>query len=157
MKKANEDASWRKILGAESLDKRQRDVELILRVFSLAVARYEKPMHKFLNETMRKYRVGTAKESEDFFNVFPQVTERVNRSLGEKPIHLRQRLNGSALDSVMSVLIKNAQDLDHIDIAERYRKLRSDKTFLESTQGKTTDSNVVHSRIKRVEEILLGS
>lgn len=159
LRKANEDANWRKLLGTSGLDKHQKDVELLLRVFALVAAgdKYEKPMHKFLNETMKKHRSGTTAESKNFFKFFAKATEKMVHSQEEKPFHLRGPLNGSALDSVMSVLIKNAKELDRIDIGGRYRKLRTDKIFLESTQGKTTDSNVVRSRIKRVEEVLLGS
>jgi len=159
LKEANGDANWRKILGMQDPDKHQKDVELLLRVFAFVVAgdRYKKPMKEFINKKMKEYCNSDAQEVKCFFGAFSKATEMVVRAVGEKPFHLESgRLNGPALDTVMSVLLKGTQRLDHIDIKARYHKLRTDDDFLKSVRGKTTDTDVVQSRIKRVEEILLG-
>ena len=48
----NRSEAWREIIGKPNLDKHQKDVELILRLFSLSKysgLEYEKPMKEFVN------------------------------------------------------------------------------------------------------------
>jgi uncharacterized protein with ParB-like and HNH nuclease domain len=106
LKEANKEKNWRLIVGRKVLDKHQKDIELILRVFSLvgAVDKYEKPMKEFLNKAMKRHQAGTTKKVEKFFDLFPKVTQLVVSTLGEAPFHLRGPLNVSALDSVMCVV-----------------------------------------------------
>lgn len=160
LKKANRDKHWRKVLGMPNPDKRQKDVELLLRVFSLFAAGdgYKKPMKEFLNKTMDVHRGHTSGDVQVFFKTFPTVAERVAAVLGEKPFHLHRKgpLNGPALDSVMSVLLKNAHRLDRVDIKARYDELRKNKKFEECTKGKTTDTKVVRDRLNVVEDVFFG-
>ncbi len=158
LKAANKDKNWRKILGKPYLDKHQKDVELLLRVFSLVNAgdKYEKPMKEFLNKEMIKHDSGDTKKVKIFFNVFSEVTETVVKKLGEKPFHLRGPLNVSALDSVMSVLIENHKKIESLDIKEKYSELRNNKDFEEYTRYNTTDTKTVADRIDIVTKIILG-
>lgn len=158
LKTANQDTNWREILGKSYLDKHQKDIELLLRVFSLvgASSEYKKPMKEFLNRTMKEQDSGMTKKAMRFFLVFEQVTASVVQSLGEKPFHLRGPLNVSALDSVMSVLIGHHTEVDYGKLKTQYLKLKDDADFDESTRINTTDSEVVRDRIKKVEEYLLG-
>ncbi|MCF6210718.1 MAG: DUF262 domain-containing protein [Gammaproteobacteria bacterium] len=158
LKKANKNENWRKILGKPYLDKHQKDVELLLRVFSLVGAgkKYEKPMKEFLNKAMIKHDSGDTNKVKKFFAVFEDVTEIVVSSLGEKPFHLRGPLNVSALDSIMSVLIENYQKLDSLNIEQSYSELLEDGEFDEYTRYNTTDTKTVVDRIKKVKEILIG-
>ena len=158
LKSSNKDKNWRKILGKPYLDKHQKDIELLLRVFSLVGAgdKYEKPMKEFLNKEMIKHDSGDTKKVNLFFDVFPKVTETVVKELGEKPFHLRGPLNVSALDSVMSVLIENYKKLDAIDIDEKYTELLDNEEFKEYTRYNTTDTKTVTDRIEIVTEIFFG-
>ncbi len=159
LKRANADANWRKIVGNPLLDKHQKDVELLLRVFSLVgtSAQYEKPLKGYLNTTMKKHQDGTSSKAGAFFAAFPEVTKSVVEALGPKPFHLRGPLNVSAMDSVMSVLIEHHSEIDASKLAERYDALKKDKTFDEHTTYNTTDAKSVLARIKVVGEYLLGS
>lgn len=158
LKEANTDPNWRIILGRPNLDKHQKDVELLLRVFSLVGAgtKYEKPMKEFLNLAMRKHQDGDSKKADNFFKVFPKITEYVVSEIGERPFNLRGPLNVSALDSVMSVLIENFPKSSKINLSERYNKLINDEHFLEDTSVNTTDTKTVVNRISRVKEVLFG-
>ncbi len=113
LKEANKDANWRRILGKKPLDKHQRDVEVLLRLFALtgATDKYEKPMKEFLNSTMKRHVKADTKRAAAFFEDFPKVTELVASALGEKPFHLRGPLNASALDAVMCVLLERHSTL----------------------------------------------
>jgi len=158
LKDANRDNNWRRILGKKALDKHQKDVEIILRLFALvgAVEKYEKPMKEYLNKTMKKYGDGKSKKVEKFFAIFPQVTALVAAKLGEKPFHLRGPLNSSALDAVMVVLMESSNECDPDELAERYASLREHEEFRNLTLLATTDTNVLRARIELAREVLLG-
>lgn len=158
LKDANKNTNWRKILGKSYLDKHQKDVELLLRIFSLVdgTDKYEKPMKEFLNHTMIKHDKGDTKKVKNFFSAFEMVVETIVKAIGEKPFHLRGPLNMSALDSVMSVLIENHNKIDVKTLKERYKSLLSDDQFDDYTRYNTTDSKVVLGRIERANKILLG-
>ena len=158
LKEANRDLNWRNILGKATLDKHQKDVEIILRLFSLVgnVENYEKPMKEYLNRTMKKYGDGKSKKAEKFFALFPRVVDFVAQNLGPKPFHLRGPLNSSALDAVLVVLMESFATVKKEELAGRYNKLRANNNFLSLTQVSTTDTNVLTSRVKLAREILLG-
>lgn len=158
LKEMNKNKNWRKILGKPNIDKHQKDVELLLRIFSLvgAADKYEKPMKEFLNQTMIKHDKGDTNKVKAFIKAFEKVTEVVVTSIGEKPFNLRGPLNLAALDSVMSVLIENYKKIDSINFKDRYSKLKLDKEFDEYTKFNTTDFKTVTGRISKVKEIMLG-
>lgn len=158
LKEANKNKNWRKILGKPYLDKHQKDVELLLRIFSLVGAgdKYEKPMKEFLNKTMIKHDSGDTNKVKNFFGVFDDVVDKVVKRLGEKPFHLRGPLNVSALDSVMSVLIESHQKIDSLNLEDSYPVLLDDEYFDEYTRYNTTDTKTVIARIGKVKEILIG-
>ena len=85
LKELNTDPNWRKILGKSYLDKHQKDVELLLRIFSLVGCsrEYEKPMKEFLNKAMKKHDSGATKKVKNFKITFPEVTKLVINTLGE--------------------------------------------------------------------------
>ena len=155
LRRVNEDESWRQLLGRPYLDKHQKDVELILRIFALAgtTASYEKPMKEFLNRAMKKHSKGNTRKARRFLEVFPTVARIVVESLGQKPFHLRGPLNVSALDSVMCVLIENHQNLKD-DLSARFQALRQDPDFDEYTRRNTTDTKVVLARMQKVREYM---
>lgn len=158
IKNANKDDNWRKIIGKKHLDKHQKDVELILRVFSLvdATNKYEKPMKEFLNVAMNNNKTGTTKKAKLFFDVFPAVTKAIVESLGQKPFHLRGPINVSALDSIVCVLIENYPKIESIDLKDRFLKIKEDRHFEEYTRMNTTDTKTVVDRIKTVRKIMFG-
>jgi uncharacterized protein with ParB-like and HNH nuclease domain len=157
LREANKDKNWRKILGKKYSDKHQRDVELLLRIFSLSEAEldYEKPMKEFLNRSMVRNNSGATKKAESFFETFPIVTQAVVSALGESPFHFRGPLNVSALDSVMSVLVEDYKQIELTNLKENFNKLKADKEFDEHTRINTTDTKTVLARIKKVQEYLL--
>lgn len=158
LKAANNEDNWRKIIGRPYLDKHQKDVEFLLRVFSLvgAYKDYDKPMKQFLNKSMRKHRKGTTVKIKTFFDVFPKVTKMIIDQMGPKPFHLRGPLNISALDSVMSSLIERYKDVDKSKLKQQYGKMVKDKDFEWSTIYNTTDAKTVQTRFEIVKKYLIG-
>ena len=157
LKQANLDKNWRKILGRNPIDKHQKDVEIVLRLFALVgmVEKYEKPMKEFLNGAMRKHIEGTTKKAEKFFAVFPKVTALIATKLGEKPFHLRGPLNTSALDAVMCVMIERFGDIKPNELAARYKKLHAHDAFRDLTLLATTDPKTLQARVALAREMLL--
>jgi hypothetical protein len=157
LKDANRDPNWRKILGRPYLDKHQRDIEILLRVFSLVGASedYEKPMKEFLNRAMQRHRSGESKKASAFFSEFSKITKFTIDALDEKPFHLRGPLNLSALDSVFTVIIENYKKMDEKTLQARYALLIGDEDFIENTSHNTTDSKTVNDRFKDVRKYLL--
>ncbi|MBX3177274.1 MAG: DUF262 domain-containing protein [Candidatus Hydrogenedentes bacterium] len=158
LKEANTDPNWRKILGRKNIDKHLRDVEFILRVFSLvgSAGGYEKPMKEFLNVEMGKHRSGKTSKVREFFKAFPIVTDLVVRNLGERPFHIRGPLNISVLDSVMSVCIENHRKLTGSrNLKKRFEHLRQDQDFIDAATVNTTDTKTVNNRLTIVCRALL--
>ena len=158
LRDANKDKYWRQILGKITLDKHQKDVEILLRVFSLvgAVDKYEKPMKEFLNKAMKHHDNGDTKKANKFFSIFQKVTKLVATELGEKPFHLRGRLNVSALDSVMCVLVENYSKVSPEKLADRYAGLVQNDDFSKRlTQLGTTDTKALQERVALVREYLV--
>lgn len=157
LRELNEDSNWRKILGKVTLDRHQKDVEMILRVFALwsRFEKYEKPMKEFLNQTMLVEKTASSITARTFVRDFPKICSLALSKLGERPFHLRGRLNASALDSVMCVLMNNLTGIPD-DLPERYTRLKKDEKFNETTYYNTSDVAVIRQRFQLVRDILIG-
>lgn len=152
LKEMNEDSDWMEIIGRKKVDKRLRDVELVLRVLALFQTRekYEKPMKEFLNKYMEHKR----KHSGDFTELsenFALSTRIITEGLGEKPFHLRGRLNYGVLDSVMyAVLMSSGID----DIKTKFAALVEDKDYLKAVSVSTSDSSSIEMRLNKALEYI---
>lgn len=149
LKELNADGNWRIILGRDTFDKHQKDVELLLRVFALSQtwAKYEKPMKEYLNVAMDLNSSGATQRVKWFAERFAQATKLVVEKLGSKPFHIRGPLNSSALDSVLCTIIENLDKLP-ADLGERYKQLKADEHFSSATFYGTSDVVVLQTRFK---------
>lgn len=152
LKDLNNDKHWRKILAKPVKDKHLKDVELVLRVFSLfnSSEKYEKPLKEYLNQTMKAHDTGKSTLVKKYKEAFPIVTEAIVKQLGDRPFHLRGPLNVAALDSVMAVLCENAHRLSGKKLGSAYNKLLDDDEFDYHTRINTTDKAGVLKRIELV-------
>ena len=157
LKTINKDRSWRLILGKPHIDRHQKDVEILLRVFSLVgnVNSYEKPLKEFLNKAMKENQKGDSARVKRFISRLPQTLEMIIKAIGPKPFHLRGPLNASALDSVLCVLLENYGKITPIQFKEGYSHLLKDKVFQRYTQKGTTDAKTVQDRVALVRKYLL--
>lgn len=153
----NKIKNWREVLGNASYDKHQKDVELILRVMAVAFRsdKYEKPMKEFLNKTMSHYRDGKSDDVKFFEKAFPLVCTAVIEKMGVKPFNPKGRVNASALDSVMGVLISIAEKIPD-DLNFRYEALLKDPDFYETLSVSTSDALVIRRRLAAVRKHLLA-
>lgn len=146
---------WRKILGKQSLDNRQRDVELILRFFALHqwVGSYEKPMKDFMSKFMKKNQNAPQDKIAEYKGIFTPVVEAVHNHLGEKPFHVWAGLNSSVYDSVFCAFASRIGNIP-IDILERYGRLKGIPVFRDLVSGSTTDVDVVKRRMELASKTL---
>lgn len=153
---------WRKILGKPTLDKRLRDVELVLRVLALTDGwrNYEKPMKGFLNEYMAVANRLPKDELGKFLSKrhkqFKRACDSVLAELGEKPFHLHRRLNYAVMDSTMAIA---AKALNHgLDkFKDRYDSLLEDPAYIDCATKNTSDEKTLKLRFERARDILLGT
>ena len=94
----NCDRSWRRVFGKASEDKRQRDVELVLRFLALREDSrlYKKPMKDFLSAFMDRHRHDGPEPLDAVRVVFGRTMATILQTLGEKPFHIRvfRRIGG---------------------------------------------------------------
>jgi hypothetical protein len=152
LKKMNEDVDWRLIIGQPKIDKRLRDVELVLRCLALSEEgdKYEKPMKGFLNKYMEKRR-GDDGSYDELIEHFESSTDYIVKQLGEKPFHLRGRLNYGALDSIMSAVLA---DIAPDDLSDRFALLLKDNVYNDSITYNTSDEAVVEARLSKAIDYL---
>ena len=157
LKAANKDKHWRLILGKPHIDRHQKDVEILLRVFSLVgnVSSYEKPMKEFLNRAMKENQKGDSPRVKRFISRLPNALELITKACGPRPFHIRGPLNASALDSVLCVLLENPGKISQSELKTGYSKLLRDKDFQRYTQKGTTDAKTVQDRVTVVRKYLL--
>jgi len=156
LRKLNTDDNWRAILGKKVLDRHQRDVELVLRTFSLWLYAnsYEKPMKEFLNKTMDSHKEGNSKEVQHFIDLFPRAAKYIISQLGMKPFHVRGPLNTSTLDAVFYVVLTYFEKMP-LDFKDRYNLLINHDDFEALTTIGTTDYSVVSARLKLAQKTFL--
>jgi hypothetical protein len=152
LKQMNEDVNWRRLLGQEKVDKRLRDVELVLRCLALSEEGedYEKPMKGFLNKFMEKHR-GKEAGLPELIDNFERTSRYVYLQLGDRPFHVRGRLNFGALDSIMAATLA---DVAPIDLKERYDKLLQNEDYRIAISFNTSDEAVVEERLALATDFL---
>jgi hypothetical protein len=154
LKRLNDNSQWRGILGIKGGDKNQKDVEIILRLFSLFEVwqNYEKPMLRYLNNQMNLNRPFDTPRATKFVERFPRVVDLVSRNL-VKPFRPRSVINAAMLEGVMIALLENPFITDE-RLKRNYAVLAVDPIFEKFLRGATTDTATVRDRIKRAKEVL---
>jgi len=154
LKLLNLDKNWRLILGISFPDKNQKDVEIILRLFSLFKNwnNYEKPMLGYLNDQMDKNRSFSSDRAAEFKEKFPNITKIVAENL-TRPFRPRSVINSAMLEGVMVSLLEGPAISPDV-LKERYRILEQDTEFTAVLRGATTDTQNVKNRIKRARKVL---
>lgn len=151
LEQLNQLESWRKLIGQTKIDNRLQDVELLLRILALSDSwrQYKKPMKKFLNNhliAMKKQKGDVVLR--DTESTFTDTCIYIFESLGEKPFHIRGRLNYAAMDSTY-VAASIALKAGITDLGDRYKKLLADKEFIDWCTKDTSDDKIVAQRIAR--------
>lgn len=155
--KLNEYSSWRQIIGKPEKDRRQKDVEYILRYMALFHGHlsYKKPMKDFISKFMSENR----NPSELFLQAeekrFHLTCDTISECLGHRPFHPRKGINVSIFDSVFVAFARHAGSYPN-DIRDRYNKLVINPEFESTTRDATTDKKIVEKRLRLADSALFG-
>ena len=130
-------------------DPRFRDVEILLRSLALAAnwRNYGKPMKTFITNYMEVLDKSDSDQLQFIKERFVNACSFVRSQLGEKPFHLRQRLNLAAFDSVMACSIESL-DLLIPNIQDAFQELLEDEEFKDTVTYNTSDTSVIHQRFE---------
>ena len=149
----NTNQDWRALIGKSEPDARFRDQEMLLRVLALSNdwRNYSKPMKTFITNYMEKLDTETADSVAGLGQRFAVACSAVREALGDKPFHLRQRINLAALDSVMATAVEAGGSIQQ-DWANAFEGLKNNSNFAYTVTYNTSDTSVVHQRIELVRQ-----
>ena len=154
LRSLNENKDWRKLIEMPKIDKNERDVELILRIFSLYKCwqRYEGPMLQHLNKCQAENRDFNSKLALKFQDEFSRVVSLLLETV-ENPFRPIVRFNTAAFDSLM-IAVMEEQRITKEKLKENHPKLMRDEIYRENLVGGTADKSKLQTRIRRAKEIL---
>ncbi|MBV6503859.1 MAG: hypothetical protein AKCLJLPJ_01953 [Fimbriimonadales bacterium] len=148
----NVDESWRLVLGKKAPDRRQKDVELILRFLALRFGQpYTEPMKEYLGKFMAKERKGG--RNEEFKREFLDTITSVLEALGEKPFHIKAGLNVAVFDSVALAFAKHKGQIGP-QIRSRFEALTKRGDYSVLISQATTSVRNVTDRMKLAEHVI---
>ena len=157
--KMNEDPNWRLVLGG-SPDQRQKDVEVLLRMFALAT-RYEvfkKPLSKFINEFCKDVkRDGDVSIYKLAFTHYAASMAAIDREL-----YLEPRSKRVSVPMLEAVFVASAQDAIRANDAtilvpfsgQHLAALKAHGEFDKYFTGKTTDVDAIKGRISTARTLI---
>ena len=153
--------AWRALIGKPKPDRRLKDIEFILRTcaFHDGLDKYEKPMKRFLNMHMIKINKLTKKERnkclQGIRQLFTDSSEYLLEEVGEKPFHLRSRLNYALMDSVMYCACE-AVNSKVKGFKGKFQRLLKDANYIETVTYNTSDEITVRQRFAIARKYLLS-
>ena len=153
-------SEWRRLLGVKSPDVHMKDIEYILRSFSMLLEgeKYRGSLLRHLNifsKNMEKIKSDRITYLKNIFENFLLKCE----VLQDSPFYLKtKKFNISLFESVFVALCKDAikkNDLDIQDISQsNLDKLKRDENFLSFSESETGRKLNVEGRLNRAKEIL---
>ena len=145
---ANDDSSWRELIGKPEPDKRDRDTEMVLRLLSLYVKRdkYESPMKRFLNDTMAENRNTQNSRANSFFRQFSDVSSFIITDIGRDIFRPKGPLNIAALDAIF-VAIMHLGIKNLVNPKQKIERLLADPAFEDLYNARTADTDIVRKRL----------
>lgn len=153
LKKLNSIPEWQSILGLKKPDKNQKDVELILRLFSLFEVwqDYQKPLLKWLNTAMAENRDFSSERTKRFDSRFRHAVALVSKSL-TKPFRPKGVVNSGVLEAVFIAVMED--NISAEKLGKNYPNLFKNETFMGTITGSTADQATLIMRVKTAKEIL---
>ncbi|MCZ4265309.1 DUF262 domain-containing protein [Erythrobacter sp. G21629-S1] len=155
LEELNKDENWRSIYGKPMPDPKQRDIELILRLFALFnnVENYSPPMKDFLSREMAANREFNSERASRFVDAFRNACGIVVEKI-DKPFRPRGLLNAATMEAVMLAVMENetSKSLN----AQGYKALLERGDFLDLVTSNTTNIENVNARKIIASEVLFG-
>lgn len=158
----NLDKRWRQLLGLSEPDLHMKDIEILLRAYSMLVFSkdYKPSMARFLNLTSKRLKeLSQAKVAylEKLFYAFLEACKELTPKafFGES-----RKVNISYIDAVFAIQCRPAFEATGVEVPaldpERLQKLKDDPEFVTATQRDTAGSANVAKRLERAKAVLLG-
>lgn len=142
--------SWRTLLGAPKPDSRKKDIELILRFFSLLdYTDYHKPLKEFMSRSMKRFNRKSKEELINWENLFITSCQRAQDALGVRPFHITSGLNTAVYDSMM-VGIAHKPNATSERIVAMHKTLIDNADYRKAVRDATTDPDIIRKRMEAV-------
>lgn len=150
-KELNKDPYWRKIFG-EKPNKREKDVELIIRFFAMLEDRgnYSRPMAKFLNDYSSKTNKASPEHLKSLADSFKKAIKLVHTSLDGRAFRPAKTLNAAVFDATMvgiATRLRKEPGPELDAVAKAYNALLTQPDFKKSWERATADEESVKTRM----------
>lgn len=166
----NENRTWRELFGTEVADSRMRDLEYILRFFSmktnyiLQTESKQISLKKTLNDFMREHKDDNPEIIQHFKYEFERIVQLVFKYIGKNAFKnytrnkFSKKFHPAIYDAIMiAVFLIDKKDIQLTDASEkRHIDLLTNDEFKNATSKRTTDIVNIKKRISLAGKILFG-
>lgn len=156
----NLDSRWRKLIGIAEPDIHMKDIEYLLRGFSMLAegTEYKGSILNHLNNYSKKIKSADNEILSKLQDIFDQFLNSC-QNLDPNPFRLKtKKFNISIYESVFVALCHDAYSLEGNPVKtisnDKLETLKSDKEFLQASEAETGRKTNVDKRLKRAKEIL---
>lgn len=166
----NENKTWRKLFGTEDVDSRMRDLEYILRFFTMKTGDIlntdskQISLKKALNDFMKAHKEDRPADIQQFKDEFDTTVQLVYDHIGRDAFRnytrgkFSKKFHPAIFDAIMvAVFLIQKQGIPLDDVSEeKHIALLENPNFKEVTSKRTTDVDNIRKRIFIVGEMLFG-
>lgn len=166
----NENKTWRKLFGTEESDSRMRDLEYILRFFTMKTGDIldteskQISLKKALNDFMKTHKEDSPTDIQRFKEEFDTTVQLVYDHIGKDAFRnytrgkFSKKFHPAIFDAIMvAVFLLHKQGIPLDDVSEeKHIALLENSGFKEATSRRTTDIENIWKRIFLVGEMLFG-
>ena len=166
----NENKTWRELFGTEEADSRMRDLEYILRFFTMKTGDIldteskQISLKKALNDFMKTHKEDSPADIQRFKDEFDTTVQLVYDHIGKDAFRnytrgkFSKKFHPAIFDAIMvAVFLIHKQGIPLADVSEeKHIALLENPGFKEATSRRTTDIENIWKRIFLVGEMLFG-
>ena len=166
----NENKTWRELFGAEEADSRMRDLEYILRFFTMKTGDIldteskQISLKKALNDFMKTHKEDSPADIQRFKDEFDTIVQLVYDHIGKDAFRnytrgkFSKKFHPAIFDAIMvAVFLIHKQSIPLDDVSEeKHIALLENPGFKEATSKRTTDVENIRKRIFLAGEMLFG-
>lgn len=166
----NENKTWRELFGTEEADSRMRDLEYILRFFTMKTGDIldteskQISLKKALNDFMKTHKEDSTADIQRFKDEFDTTVQLVYDHIGKDAFRnytrgkFSKKFHPAIFDAIMvAVFLIHKQGIPLDDVSEeKHIALLENPGFKEATSKRTTDVENIRKRIFLAGEMLFG-
>lgn len=166
----NENKIWRKLFGAEEADSRMRDLEYILRFFTMKTNNIldnegkQISLKKELNNFMKIHKKDDSTSIDQFKKEFERTVQLIYDHIGENAFRnytrntFSKKFHPAIFDAIMiAAFLIDKKGIKIINVTEEtHKKLLNNEEFKNATSKRTTDIENIRTRIFLAAKILFG-